>query len=66
MTSLSTYDYYTLYTTLPHNLIKDILIDLIERTFQREGDCYLACNDRNAISLQNSREISCMVLSKCM
>ena len=47
-TSLSTYDYSTLYTTLPHNLIKDKLIDLIERTFQREGSPYLACNDRNA------------------
>ena len=38
----------TLYTTLPHNLIKDKLIDLIERTFQREGSPYLACSDRNA------------------
>ena len=38
----------TLYTTLPHNLIKDKRIDLIERTFQREGSPYLACNDRNA------------------
>ena len=36
-TSLSTYDFSTLDTTLPHNLIKDKLIDLIERTFQREG-----------------------------
>ena len=27
----------TLYTTLPHNSIKDKLIDLIERTFQKEG-----------------------------
>ena len=32
--SLSTYDFSTLYTTLPHNLIKNKLIDLIERTFQ--------------------------------
>ena len=30
-TILSTYDFSTLYTTLPHNLIKDKLIDLIER-----------------------------------
>ena len=48
-TSLSTYDFSTLYTTLPHNLIKNKLIDLIERTFQREGSPYLACNDRNAL-----------------
>ena len=32
-THLSTYGFSTLYTTLPHNLIKDKLIDLIERTF---------------------------------
>ena len=47
-TSLSTYDFSTLYTTLPYNLIKEELIDLIERTFQREGSPYLAFNDRNA------------------
>ena len=35
--SLSTYDFSTLYTTLPHNLIKDKLVDLTERIFQREG-----------------------------
>ena len=46
-TSLSTFDFSTLYTTLPHNLIQDKLIDLIERTFQREGSPYLACNDRD-------------------
>ena len=45
--SLSTYDFSTLYTTLSHNLIKDKLMDLIERTFQREGSLYIACNDRN-------------------
>ena len=29
-TSLSTYDFFTLYTTLPHHLIKEKLLDLIE------------------------------------
>ena len=43
----SAYDFSTLYTTLPHNLIKDKLVDLIEITFQREGSLYIACNDRN-------------------
>ena len=47
-TSLSTYDFSTHYTTLPRHLIKDKLTDLIERTFQREGSPYFACNDRNA------------------
>ena len=31
--TLSTYDFSTLYTTLPHHLIKDTLIDLIEHAF---------------------------------
>ena len=33
---------------LPHNLIKDKLVDLIERTFRRKGSLYIACNDGNA------------------
>ena len=56
-TSLSTYDFSTLYATLPHNLIKDKLTDLIEKkTFQREGSSYLACYmyDRNAFLLQKN------------
>ena len=35
-TSLSTYDFSTLYTTLPHNLIKEKLLDLIERTLYKK------------------------------
>ena len=46
--SLYTYYFSTLYTTLPHTLIKDKLVDLIERTFQRECSFYIACNDKNA------------------
>ena len=41
---MSRYDFSTLYTTLPHHLIKDKLIDLINRTFIRENTQYLACN----------------------
>ena len=48
----STYDFSTLYTTLPHNLFKDKLIDLIERTVNREGSPYLVCNDRKAFLLE--------------
>ena len=48
-TSLSTYDFSTLYKTLPHNLIKEKLLDLIERTFhKKEGKLCLACNDKKA------------------
>ena len=45
---LSTYDFSTHYITLPHNLIKEKLNDLLERTFHREDSLYLACNARNA------------------
>ena len=45
---MSTYDFSTLYTTLPHHLIKDKLIDLIEHTFSREKALYLACKDQRA------------------
>ena len=49
---MSTYDFFTLYTTLTHNLIIGKLLDLIEWTFKRAltncGSVYLACNDRKA------------------
>ena len=32
--------------TLPHNLIKEKLLDLIERAFKKKGTLYLACNDK--------------------
>ena len=48
-TNLSTYAFSNLYTSLlPHNLMKDKLIDLIEKSFQREGSTYLACNNKSA------------------
>ena len=50
-----------LYTTLHHNLIKYNLIDLIERTFQREGPPYLACN-KNIFLLWKHLKISYMVI----
>ena len=63
-TSLSTYDFSILYTALPHNLIKDKLIDLIERTFSRKRSPYLACNDKNACFISGKpKQIPCMVLS---
>ena len=45
--SLSKYDFSTLYTTLPYNLITDKLINLIERTYKREDSPNIACNDTN-------------------
>ena len=42
---LSTYDFSKLYATLPHHLIKDKLIDLINQTFIRVNTQYLTCNE---------------------
>ena len=59
--------FQTLYATLPHNLIKDKLFDLIERIFQREGSAYLACNDRNAFLLRkNLKNIMHGYVNMCM
>ena len=53
-TRLSTYYFSTLYTTLLHKLIKD---KLIERTLNREGSLYLACNDSNTfITSENPKK----------
>ena len=52
--SVSTYDFSTLYTTLPHNLIKEKNTELFEQTFNREGSHYLACNEKRACSLLNN------------
>ena len=47
--TFSTYDFSTLYTALPHNLIRNQLVDLIEKyTFRREVVLYLACNEERA------------------
>ena len=51
MTNLSTHDFSTLYTTLPHNLIKEKLLYLIERAYKKfyKNECALnlaACNDK--------------------
>ena len=44
--TISTYDFSTLYTTLPHNLIRNQLVDLIENTFRREEALYFTCNEK--------------------
>ena len=46
--TISTYDFSTLYTTLPHNLIRNQLFDLIEKTFRRKEFLYFACNEEKA------------------
>ena len=68
--SLSTYDFSTLYTTLLHNLTKDKLVDLIQRTFPREGSLYIACYDRNASftsdAVRNYNLLSCQKVCEAL
>ena len=65
--ALFTYDFSPLYTTLPHNLIKEKLTELIEQTFNREGSLYLACNNKKAfLLLNNLNDINCGHVRKCM
>ena len=40
--------FFTLNTTLPHHLIKEKPVGLIERTCNREWSLYFACNDGHA------------------
>lgn len=52
--SISTYDFSTLYTTLPHELIKIKLKSLIHKTFAREKKSFLACNNFKAFFTNES------------
>ena len=58
-TSLSTYDFSTLYTILPHNLIKEKLINLIEWTFKRKVHLILpVTKDRLSSLLKTQNDIN--------
>ena len=46
------YDFSTLLTTLPYNLIKEKLNELIEDTSNREGLLYLACNQKQTEAMR--------------
>ena len=54
--TISTCDFSTLYTTLPHNLIKNQIVDLIENTFRHEEVLYLACNEEHAFFASEERK----------
>ena len=54
----------TLYTMLPHHLIKEKLIDLINQMFIRENIQYLPCNKECAFSLLMDTRITIYGLVK--
>ena len=62
-TSLSASGFSALYAALLRSLVRDGLIDLIERAFPPEASPYLACSGRGAFLLQRELEgvIDCRV-----
>ena len=64
---LSTYDFSTLYTTLPYNLIKDKLTELIEQTFNRGAHfIWLVMIKMPFLLLNNLNDINCGHVRKCV
>ena len=64
---MSIYDFSTLYTALPHNLIKEKLTDLIEQTFNREGSLFwLVMIKMPFLLLNNLNDINCDHVRKCV
>ena len=49
MSSLSTLYAFPRLIPLSHKLIKDKLLDLVERSFLRENSFFLACNEKHAL-----------------
>ena len=57
--SISTYVFSTIYTTLPHDLIKKKLCELIQWTFGRENKLFIVCNDYTSNTENNYTMWSC-------
>ena len=56
--SVSTYDFSTLCTILPHTLIQENFTELISRTFNTDCVFYLACNE-NRVFFSTTKNIVC-------
>ena len=66
-TSLSTYDFSTLCTTLPHNLIKEKLINLIEWTFKGKVHLILPITKNRLSSLlETQNDINFGLVKTCV
>ena len=63
---LSTYDFSTLHTTLPHNLIKEKLPELIEQTKERAHFIWLVMIKMPFLLLNNLNDIYCGHVRKCV
>ena len=65
--SISTYDFSTLYTTLLHNLTKEKLTELIEQTYNRKAHfIWLVMIKMPFLLLNNLNDIICGHVRKCV
>ena len=63
---LSTYDFSTLYTTLPHNLINEKLTELIEHLTERAHFIWPVMIKMHFLLLNNLNDINCGHVRKCV
>ena len=64
---LSTYDIFTLFTTLPHNLIKDKITELTEQHLpERAHFIWLVMIKMPFLLLNNLNDINCGHVRKCV
>ena len=58
---MSSYNFSTPFTTLPYNLVKGKITELIEQTFNRVGSLYVACNEKRVFFflLNNLKDLNC-------
>ena len=54
VTAIDSYDFSTLYTTLPHNLIKSKLGQLIKWSFSFSGLQFICCNKKQGFFWKNT------------
>ena len=53
--SVSTFDFSTLYTTIPHDSIKDRINELIEKAFSKRDALYLSVQGRKCVWSNDGR-----------
>ena len=64
--SLATYDFKTLYTSIPHNLLKDKMKSFIERIFKRKGKKYIVPKKKDGYLTNKKNGFSIKQLVECI
>ena len=64
--SLATYDFKTLYTSIPHNLLKDKMKSFVERIFKRKGKKYVVPKKNGGYLTNKKSGFSIKELIECI